>query len=1024
MAENIVQNNDLILNRAKAAVLSRDFTLAARLYKGLLRNDPENSTLLNELGSLFIKSNQDERALPLYKEIVRLNPRDINAYNCLGGIYRRLKKYEESIAMLEQALVVDESNIQVYYNLGCTYKLMGKYTDAIQCFQTVVDENPNDVLAFNHMGSIYSLTNQNEQAVATYQRGLKIDPNHPILHLNLAKSFEALGKYDKAEQEYEAALRSKPGWLDAIDGYADLLLRKNKTKDAGDLVKQALRLNPKNAKMHTKMGAVYAKQSIFDDAETEYIGALEVDPKSERALSGLADVYEADGKVPDAVRVMKRFEALKPADGSMLKQYAHILLTANKFNAASRKIKAVWDQNPDDVQTLNLLGQYYICKGDVKKSLGCFKKIEEIDPSYTQHYRDGAFRYHQLGQFTKAEKYFLKYLESSPNDPIGLSLLAADYEDLNRYTEALDYYRKSVAADKDNRLYQQGIERLNSKLTAPASPSQQTPAVPQKPEDLNADFATDNSLEIKMDGKDTEFEPSADDDIAPEAEKTEEEDESDDKDGSFDFQSLAEQDTKPEDVLNPEFYAENAEDANNVEEEDEDLDNLIPEDDPLDSGEDNFFDNNPFGSKGNASDNAPLEDEMEPAFEGEDLDDSAKKNDKPLSFDNDEEDDEEGVADDAFDEPKKQSAKKPASDKKEHEEEHEEDEPPVEEDDVPQEELPSFDTDDDVLPEEAEPESPEPLFEDDDSAPTDSEPLEEEVPLADDVPQEETVPAEAMTPAEPEPDEPEEIPEAEEFASPEESPEPENAGEQEEAAEPEEIPEAEELPEPEKIPEAEDIPEPEEIPAEEPPETESDANFEDEQILSADAEPVVLSEPVVPDIPIEDIMSSPSEKDITPEELDESIPQPDSELPADMSYRPSNEDLFNKAAESLPEIVDAIVDKSVIEKYSLTADMFEKLRTLSNYLPAESKKTFLASKTHLLLDYIIARLNGKPGLLATAGALRKAWNMNDGIPAELSGQNLTEQVFSYMRSLIHELPDKNIAASLDGAVVQTLAKMR
>ena len=93
MVENDVQKN-LILSRAKAAVMSRDFTLASRLYKGLLRTDPENTSLLSELGSLFVKSNQDERALPLYKEIVRLEPQNINALNSLGAIYRRLKKYE------------------------------------------------------------------------------------------------------------------------------------------------------------------------------------------------------------------------------------------------------------------------------------------------------------------------------------------------------------------------------------------------------------------------------------------------------------------------------------------------------------------------------------------------------------------------------------------------------------------------------------------------------------------------------------------------------------------------------------------------------------------------------------------------------------------------------------------------------------------------------------------------------------------------------------------------------------------
>ena len=40
--------NGIILERAESAVLSRDYDLAARLYKGLLRTDPQNKDLLRK----------------------------------------------------------------------------------------------------------------------------------------------------------------------------------------------------------------------------------------------------------------------------------------------------------------------------------------------------------------------------------------------------------------------------------------------------------------------------------------------------------------------------------------------------------------------------------------------------------------------------------------------------------------------------------------------------------------------------------------------------------------------------------------------------------------------------------------------------------------------------------------------------------------------------------------------------------------------------------------------------------------
>ncbi|MBR4449551.1 MAG: tetratricopeptide repeat protein, partial [Treponema sp.] len=124
-----MSNNSLLISRARAALMARDFNLAARLYKQLLRDEPDNIEFLNKLGELYMKSGRDDQALPIYKRIGELNKDDAKPYITMGGIYRRLKRYEESIAVLEQALAADGTNPQISYNLGFTYKTMGDYED-------------------------------------------------------------------------------------------------------------------------------------------------------------------------------------------------------------------------------------------------------------------------------------------------------------------------------------------------------------------------------------------------------------------------------------------------------------------------------------------------------------------------------------------------------------------------------------------------------------------------------------------------------------------------------------------------------------------------------------------------------------------------------------------------------------------------------------------------------------------------------------------------------------------------------
>ena len=615
----------IMMDRAKQAVLSRDYQLAARLYKNLLQNDPENLVLLKNLGNLYERSGNDKDSIPIYNEIVRLDPKNIDALNALGGIYRRLKQYDKSISVLEKAVIVDENNSQVFYNLGYTYKLMEKYDDALACFDRVVDANPNDALAYNHLGTIYALEEKHDKAIAAYQRGLKVDPNHPILHLNLAKSYEQTGNYELSIGEYENALRYKPGWLDAIDGYADLLLHRNKTQQAQDLIKQALTLNPDDSNLHNKMGKVYKEQNNFDAAENEYNGVLEKKSDDRNALSGLADTYEAGGKYTQALHTMEHLDRLYPDDNSVLKQYSHILLSANKLNEAGKKIKAVWDKNPDDVQTLNLLGQWYICRNEEAKAFGCFKRIDSLNPNYKEYLRDVAERYSQNSKLDKAIEYNDRYLSINEDSTKALYNRARYLEKKQDYDAAMAAYKKLNEIDGANLAYSKGLERSRVKLgLEDDDPENLKSKSIYKNIDVDDDIAPDFGIEeVPLDYEESAAEETVEN---PEEEKMPSLEEQirlsqDDTEAVLDTDKLTEEDLNTREIfdrLDDEIKADELEE----EEKDEllpDLDSLVKTD-PIDEAND-FFEQNPFASGGRPA-AGPVEDNMESAFQAEDIGDS------------------------------------------------------------------------------------------------------------------------------------------------------------------------------------------------------------------------------------------------------------------------------------------------------------------------------------------------------------------------------------------------------------------
>ena len=304
--ENKVNEKNLILTRAQGAVISRDFPTAARLYKQLLKDDPSNVDYLKELGSIYVKNGEDAKAIPYYEQIITFYPHYIDAMTSLGAIYRRLKRYEESIEILERAVDEGRQSADVNYNLGFTYREMGNWDDAIEAFSSVVNENPSDVLAHNHLGAIYLEKKDYEKSIASFRRGLQIDPNHPILNYNLARCFSKAKMYTDSIRCFQNALKAKPGWVDAIKDFSNVLVKCQKSREASELVKHSIELHPNDTKLLGMLGNIYLDQYDYDSAEKTFKRAKKIDDQDIQILTGLSEALEK-GEKPEESDMFKLF---------------------------------------------------------------------------------------------------------------------------------------------------------------------------------------------------------------------------------------------------------------------------------------------------------------------------------------------------------------------------------------------------------------------------------------------------------------------------------------------------------------------------------------------------------------------------------------------------------------------------------------------------------------------------------------------------------------------------------------------
>lgn len=489
-----INEKNIILKRAKSAVISRDFVTAARLYKQLLKTDVSNVEYLTELGSIYVKAGEDAKAIPYYEQIITFYPHYVEAMNSLGAIYRRLKRYDESVAILNRALDEDRQTGSVNYNLGFTYKEMGNYDDAIDCFEIVINENPNDVLAYNHLGRIYHDRKEFQKAINSYRRGLGVDQNHPILNYNLARCYDEAKLYPDAIRCYESALKARPGWLEAIKDFSSLLIRCQKTKEASDIVHHSIELHPNDSKLLCMLGRIYLEEFDYSAAEKTFRHAEVVDGNDTEILTGLAEALEKNDKAIEALDSVSKAMEIAPDDNDIRKQFVHTLLSAEEYEAALINVQDLYTETGGkDLQVLDLMEQYFICVDDEQKANEYSNRISKLNKHYKNNLYSAAERYNQIGKTEKAEQKAKEFVAREIRNPAGYNLLGKIYSNNGNYQEAINSFDKSKNLKKPNVYADKQIAKLQGLIN-------QTPVVPEEePNPITPEFTNIPEDQVVLD---------------------------------------------------------------------------------------------------------------------------------------------------------------------------------------------------------------------------------------------------------------------------------------------------------------------------------------------------------------------------------------------------------------------------------------------------------------------------------------------------------------------------------------------
>ena len=228
VAQGVPVNDRLIdiesqLDRALQYHRSGELKNAEKIYRKILKIDPNHSDCLDLLGLVAHKLGKSDVAVNLINKAIQNNPDNAVYFNDLGDVFRDKGRLSEAISCYEKAIQfgLDSSILPgLYNNMGNAFKDQGKSGKAVSCYQKAIQLGPDLALLpglHNNLGNAFEDQGRFDEAVSHYQKALQIRPNHAQAHNNMGVACQNQGKLEEAVSCFQTAVKLHPNFAEAYN---------------------------------------------------------------------------------------------------------------------------------------------------------------------------------------------------------------------------------------------------------------------------------------------------------------------------------------------------------------------------------------------------------------------------------------------------------------------------------------------------------------------------------------------------------------------------------------------------------------------------------------------------------------------------------------------------------------------------------------------------------------------------------------------------------------------------------------
>lgn len=197
---------------------------AEQAWRQILEKEPNNTTVLRILGSIFGQTGRSHEAVELLGRCVIVDPGDAAAHSMLGAALAAIGHRERAIQHAGRAVELQPGSSHLHYNYGKALRDQKQNQAAAEQFRKATEAQPDFAAAWNNLANTLRDLGDLDEAYAAGQRAIALRPGNPQSLHNLGVICRDLLKLDEAMRLFDTALAYDPAFHECRLSRAMLLL--------------------------------------------------------------------------------------------------------------------------------------------------------------------------------------------------------------------------------------------------------------------------------------------------------------------------------------------------------------------------------------------------------------------------------------------------------------------------------------------------------------------------------------------------------------------------------------------------------------------------------------------------------------------------------------------------------------------------------------------------------------------------------------------------------------------------------